>query len=103
VPCAARGQPAGETGGQRRHGAVVDREREPAGGFGGNGAGKRGADLGEPGVRSADRQRAACGGLGGDHPERLGERARHDHRLACALGGKLRQDHPNIRLQPRHA
>ena len=40
------------------------------------------ADLGEARVRRADRHRAACRRLGGDHPERLGKRARHDHRLA---------------------
>ena len=34
-------------------------------------------------MRGADRQRAASGSLGGDHPERLREGARHDHRLAC--------------------
>ena len=37
----------------------------------------------------ADRQRAAGGGLGGDHAERLGERARHDERLA--RGQQLRE------------
>ena len=35
-----------------------------------------------PGVGGADGQRAAGGRLGGDHPERLRERARHDQRLA---------------------
>ena len=37
--------------------------------------------LAEPAVARHDGQRAAGGGLGGDHPERLGERARDDHRL----------------------
>ena len=37
--------------------------------------------LGEAGVPGADRQRAAGGGLGRHHPERLREHARHDHRL----------------------
>ena len=34
-----------------------------------------------PRVARHHGQRAAGGRLGGDHPERLGERARHDHRL----------------------
>ena len=37
--------------------------------------------LGEAGVAARDRQRAGGGGLGGDHSERLGEHARHHHRL----------------------
>ena len=39
-------------------------------------------DLGQPGVVGDDRQRAAGRRLGGDHAERLGERARDDLRLA---------------------
>ena len=42
---------------------------------------QRARDLAEPRVVGDDRQRAAGGGLGGDHPERLGERARDRHRL----------------------
>src|SRR5262245_907294 len=37
-----------------------------------------GGDLLEPGVPGDDRRTARGGGLGGDHPERLGEDRRHD-------------------------
>ena len=37
-----------------------------------------GGDLGEPAVAGDERWAAARGGLGGDHPERLGEDRRHD-------------------------
>ena len=40
------------------------------------------ADLGQPRMRGADRQRAARRRLRGDHPEGLREGARHDQRLA---------------------
>ena len=37
--------------------------------------------LGEPGVARDERRRARGGGLGGDHPERLGEDRRHDRHV----------------------
>ena len=77
-------QPAGDALGERRDGAVVDGEASSHGGRRrGTACGERVAHLGEPRVRGADRQHAARGGLGRDHPERLGERARHDQRAAC--------------------
>ena len=48
----------------------------------GHGGGQRvSATSARPEWRGDDRQRAAGGGLGRDHPEGLRERARHDHRL----------------------
>ena len=55
----------------------------------GHGLGERARDLAQPGVVRDDRQRAAGGGLGRDHPERLGERARDRHRLGG--GQQVRQ------------
>ena len=49
--------------------------------LGRDGGGERARDLGHAGVARDDRQRAARRGLGGDHPERLGERARHRERV----------------------
>ena len=72
---------AREIAGQLAHGAGPDLEGEPAArGLRGGGA-ERAGDLGEPRVRSHHRQCAAGRGLGGDHAERLRERARHRHRL----------------------
>ena len=47
----------------------------------GTARGEHVAHLGQPRMRGADRQHAAGGGLRGDHPEGLGEGARHDQRL----------------------
>ena len=66
-----------------RHRVALERERQPRHAPRlGHGLGELGADLLQAGVRGADRQDAAGGRLGGDHAERLGERARHDLRLA---------------------
>ncbi len=82
-------QPGHDPLGERRDRGVVHREGQPRGDLGGHGARERGRDLRETGVGGADRQRPAGGGLGGDHAERLGERARHDQRLA--RGQQIRQ------------
>ena len=76
-----RGEPAGERGGELWHRVVGDLEREPGVRLGRDGLGERARDLAEPGVVGDDRQGAAGGGLGGDHAEGLGERARDRHRL----------------------
>ena len=74
-----RQQPLGD----RLDGAVVDAGRTAsAAACAGTPRGERLADLRQARVGRADRQRPAGGGLGGDHPEGLGEGARHDQRLA---------------------
>jgi hypothetical protein len=75
-------QPADDASRQRLDGAIVDGEREQRRDPLGHRLRERIADLGESGVRRADRQCAARRGLCGDHAEGLRERARYDHRLA---------------------
>src|SRR3954452_22740241 len=84
-----RAQPRAEPVGQRPDRAVPDRERQPRPRRLGDGGGEGRGHLGEARVRRRHRQGAARRRLGGVHPERLGERARHHLRLAR---GQQRRD-----------
>ena len=74
-------EPAGERVGELADGVRADLEGEPGAGRLRDGRRERAGDLAEAGVVRDDRQRPARGRLGGDHAERLGERARDRHRL----------------------
>ena len=76
-------QPAVEALGDRRHGAVVERERDQPGASGGSSAASARLTSAAPEWPADTGQDARRRGLGGDHPERLGEGAREDQGVAC--------------------
>ena len=63
------------------HRIVGPTSKERSAGVLGHRLGELARDLPHPGVVGRDRRHSAGGGLGGDHPEGLGEDARHHQRL----------------------
>ena len=76
-----RAQPAGQAGGQLAHRVRPDREGQPVARRRRDALRERLGDLGQARVARHDRQRPGRRALGGDHPERLRERARRHQRL----------------------